>query len=90
MPARHLRHQIGGRGRHDDEIGGAAQFDMAHLRLVGQVEEIAVDLLARQRRYGQRRHEFLRRAGQDRHDAAPAARAACGSGRATCRPRYRR
>jgi hypothetical protein len=69
MPAGHLRHQVGGRGRHDDQVGGAAQLDMAHLRLVGQVEEVAIDLLARQRRDGQRRHEFLRRAGQDRDDA---------------------
>jgi hypothetical protein len=41
----HLRHQVGGGRRHDHQIGGAAQLDMAHLRLVGQVEEIAIDLL---------------------------------------------
>src|SRR3546814_8119503 len=37
---RHLREQIGGRGRDDDQVGFAAQLDMPHLDLVLEVKEI--------------------------------------------------
>ena len=67
QPIGHLRHEVGGSGGHDHEIGRAAEFDMPHLRLVGQVEEIAIDFLGRQRRGGQRRHELFARAGQNRN-----------------------
>jgi hypothetical protein len=44
MAGGHLRHQIGGGGRDDHQIGGAAEFDVTHLGLVGQIEQIAIDL----------------------------------------------
>ena len=61
----HLGHQIGCRRRNDDQIGGARQLYVTHLGLVGQVEQIGIDLLGRQRGGGQRRHEFLRCPGED-------------------------
>ena len=47
---RHARQQIGGRGRDDDEIGRARQFDVAHLRFVGQAEQILAHRLRRSAR----------------------------------------
>ena len=77
MPPRHLRHQVcGGRGD-DNQVGAAAQLDMAHLGLVGQVEKVGVDLAPRQRRDRQRGDEFRARAGQNRgHLRAALAQAA--------------
>ena len=76
-PLRHLGHQIGGCGCHDDQIGNAAQLDMAHLGLGGQIEQIGMHLFARQRRDRQRRDEFLPCAGQHRrHRRATFAQAA--------------
>ena len=69
----HLGHQVGRCRGHDDQIGRPAELDMAHLGLVGQIEKIAIDLFGGQGRSRQRRHEFLRRPGQDRHDTCPAA-----------------
>ena len=66
MPARHLRHQVGGCRRHHHQIGDPAKLDMPHLGLVGQVEKLVMGLLARQRGNRQRRDEFSRRAGQHR------------------------
>ena len=66
-PRRHPRDQIGGRRRDDDEIGLARQADMAHLALVGQRQEVVIDLVLAERGDRERRHELLRRRG---HDAA--------------------
>ena len=38
-PMRHLRHQVGGRGRDDDEVAFARQPDMADIVLVVAVEQ---------------------------------------------------
>ena len=59
----HLGHQIGCGRSHDHQIGHAAELDMPHLGLVTQIEQITVDLVARQCRDRQRRYEFLTRAG---------------------------
>ena len=64
---RHLGHEIGGGGRHEDEVGAARQFDMAHLGLIGQREQVVVDALARQAGDRQRRDELL---GRGRHHGA--------------------
>ena len=77
MPPRHLRHQIGGGGRDDQQIGGAGKLDMPHLRLVGQIEKVLIDLLSGQRGNRQGRHELGRRAGHHAGNAiAPLPRAA--------------
>ena len=58
-----LRQEIGGRRRDDQKVGVARQFDVTHLGFVGQREEIVVDLVARETRDGERRHEFGGRLG---------------------------
>ena len=40
MPAGHPREQVGGGGRDDDQVGLAAELDMAHLGLVLQVPQL--------------------------------------------------
>jgi hypothetical protein len=69
---RRLGDQVGGRGRDDHEVAAAREPDMADLVLVGQREKVGEDALARQRRHRERRHEFLRRAGQDAAHRRPA------------------
>ena len=71
QPVRHLAQKVGGGGCHDHEVGIAAEFDMPHLGLVRQAEEVSIDLFGRQSRGRQRRHELLPRAGDDRHHACP-------------------
>ena len=57
-----LGHQIGGGRRNDDQIGRARQFDMAHLRFVGEAEKILVTPVSpRQCRNGKRGDELRRR-----------------------------
>ena len=60
-----FRQEIGGRRRDHHEIGVAGQFDMPHLRFIGEREEILMHLRARQRRQRQGRHEL--RAGLRQH-----------------------
>ena len=43
MPRRHLRQQVGGRRADQDEIGRAAELDMAHLDLVLELPQRGVD-----------------------------------------------
>src|SRR6185437_740872 len=51
--------------------GFARQPDMPHLALVGERPEIGINLVLAERGDRQRRHEFLRRLGQDAaHDGA--------------------
>src|SRR3546814_948383 len=64
LSRRHLREQVGGRRRDDDQIGLARELDMPHLDLVFEVEEAGVDLVLAQGRKRQRRHELLARARQ--------------------------
>ena len=65
-PLRELGDQVGGGRRDDHEVGGARQLDMAHLGLVGQVEERAVDRVAGEGGDGERRDELGAAGGQDR------------------------
>ena len=68
MAVRHLRHQVGGRRRHHDQIAVARQPDMAGVELALGVEQIGIDALMRQRAGGQRRDELLRGLGQHAAD----------------------
>ena len=68
MALRHLRHQVGGRRRHHDQIAVARQADMAGVELALGIEQIGVGALARQRAGGQRRDELLRGPGQHAAD----------------------
>jgi hypothetical protein len=47
---RGLGHQVRRRRRHHHQFGARGELDVPHLRLVGQVEQRAVDLGARERR----------------------------------------
>ncbi len=77
MPARHLRHQVGGRRRDHDEIGIAGEPDVADIELGLGVEEIGIGVLARDGPGGQRCDEFLcRRSHHHPHPAAPLAQPA--------------
>ncbi len=58
-PLRHLGHEIGGGRCHDQEVGRARQFDVAHLGFVGEREQVVVDPLAREARDRQGGHESL-------------------------------
>ena len=61
MAARHLRHQVGGRRRDDDQVRLAREPDVADVVLVVAVEQVGEDLAAGQRADRERRDEFLRR-----------------------------
>ena len=77
MSAGHLRHQVGGRRRHHDEIGVAGEPDVADVELGPRVEEVGIDVLARDGTGGQRRDEGLGRRGHHHpHRAAALAQAA--------------
>ena len=65
---RHLRHQVGGRRRHHDQIAFAGKADMAGVKLALGVEQIRVDALMRQRAGGKRRDELLCGLGQHAAD----------------------
>ncbi|MBW3550458.1 MAG: thiamine-phosphate kinase, partial [Proteobacteria bacterium] len=65
----HARHQVGGGRRHDDQVGGARQLDMAHLGLIGEAVKVGEHAGPAQARHRQGRDELFRRA---RHDAAHA------------------
>ena len=58
---RHLRHQIGGGGRHHDQARIAGEPDMADVELGARVEQIRKRMLAGDRADRQRRAELLRR-----------------------------
>ncbi len=69
MTLRHLRHQVGGRGRHHDQIAVAGETDVAGVELARGIEQIHVAALVRQRAGGQRRDELLRGLGEHAADA---------------------
>ena len=74
VAAGHLGQEVGGGGRHHDQVGLAREADVADLALVVEVEQVGEDALVAQRRHRQRRHELLRRPGHDRaHADAPLA-----------------
>ena len=49
VAVRHLRHQVGGRGRDHDEIGVAREPDVADVELAVLVEQVGEGALARDR-----------------------------------------
>ena len=61
MAVRHLRHQVGGRGRDHDEIGVARKPDVPDIEFAARIEQVGEGALARERADRQRRDEFLRR-----------------------------
>ena len=61
---RHLRHQVGGGRRHDDEVAVARKSDVAGIELALGIEQIRVAALMRQRAGGERGDEFLRGVGE--------------------------
>ena len=65
MAVRHFRHQVGGRGRDDDKVRLAREADMADVEFGDGVEQVCIDVPARQRAGRERRDEFLRRVGHD-------------------------
>jgi hypothetical protein len=67
----HLGHQIGGGGCDHDEIGFAAELDMAHLGLVLQVPQGRVDLTLGERGQSHRHDEMLAALGQHAFHADP-------------------
>ena len=73
-PRRHLRQQVGGRRADHDQVGLAAELDMAHLDLVLEVPQAGMDRLLGQRRQRHRRDELRAALGQ--HAAHAAARLA--------------
>ncbi len=68
MTLRHLRHQVGGRRRHHDQLAVAGETDVAGIELALGVEQIRVTALVRQGAGAQRRDELLRGAGQHTAD----------------------
>ena len=77
MPSRHLRHEIGGGRRDDDEVRVAGELDMADIGLVLAVEEIRMRALAGKRGSRKRRDELLRAGGEHAaHRGAALAQAA--------------
>ena len=89
-PGRHLRQHVGARRRDHDEVGGAAELDVAHLALVGERPQLGIDLSSVSACRLKRRHE-LRAASVSTHgDAHARPCAAAGPVRATCRRRCRR
>ena len=62
-----FRHQVGGRGRDDDEIAVACEADMADVELGCRIEQIGVGAFARERADRHGRDELLCGAGH--HDA---------------------
>ena len=65
MAARHLGHEVGGRGRDHDQIGLARQPDMADVELGRGVEQIGEDPFTRKRAGRERGDELLRGGGED-------------------------
>ena len=68
VAVRHLRHQVGGRRRHHDQIAFAREADVTGVEFALGVEQIGVDALMRQRAGRKRRDELLRGLGQHAAD----------------------
>ena len=68
MALRHLRHQIRGRRRHDDQIAFAREANMPGVELALGIEQISIDAFMRQRAGRKRRDELLRGLGQHAAD----------------------
>ena len=71
LPVRHLGEKIGGRRRHDDEIGLARETNMANLGLVLEVEQIGEGLLLGEHGERKRRDEFGAAVREDRAHRRP-------------------
>ena len=73
----HLRHQIGGGGRHYDQVGVAREPDVPDVEFAFRIEQVDERMLARKRADRQRRDELLRRLGHHHpHRRAALAQAA--------------
>ena len=70
---RHLRHEIGGGGGCDNEIGGTGQFDVAHRGFIGEGKEIGIDRVSRKTADRKRRDKFGTRLGENAADGTAAA-----------------
>ena len=66
---RHLRHQIGGRGRHHDQVAVTGQANMAGIEFALGIEQVGIDALAGQRARRQRRDELRGGFGEHAADA---------------------
>ena len=64
VAVRHLRHQVGGRGRDDDQVAIARKADVPGVELALRIEQVGVAALVGQRAGGERRDELLRGARQ--------------------------
>jgi len=74
---RHLRQEVGGRRSHDHQVGIACQPNVPHLALIGEREQVLVDLLAGERGQSQRRDHLAPAGGEDgTHACAPFAQPA--------------
>jgi hypothetical protein len=74
QPMGQLGQEVGAGGGHHDQIGFPRQADMAHLALVGEGEELLIDLALAEGRHRQRGHELRPALGQDgAHRNAPLA-----------------
>ena len=65
MPARHLGKEVGGRGRHHDEVSLAREPDVTDIELGRRIEQVREHPLGRERAGRQRCDELLRRAGEN-------------------------
>ncbi len=64
VAVRHLRHQVGGRGRHHDQVAVARKANVPRIELTLGIEQVRVDALMRQRACRERGDELLRGFGQ--------------------------
>ena len=71
-PPRHLGENVRRRRHDDDEVRLARQADVAHFRLVGEREQIRVDLLAGERGHRERRDELRPALREDAPDPVSA------------------
>ena len=69
----HLRHQVGGRRADDDQIGGTAQFDMAHAAALIEAPQVGMNRAGGERGQAERRDEMRAAGGQHRRDGVPGA-----------------
>ena len=89
MAVRHLRHQVGGRRRHHDQIGVARETDMAGIEFALGIEQIGVGALADSAPAASAVTNCCA-AWVSTQRTCSAAPSAAGSGRAPCRRRCRR
>ena len=60
----HAGEQVGGGGRHHDQVGVAGELDMAHFAFVGERKQVGIDAVLAQRLQGERGRELRPACGQ--------------------------